>query len=731
MKGYSFETFQVQEGNQAAYELCRAVASLEYTGPRPVLLLGPEGSGKGHLLWSIVHEVRASTVKAGLGLVMAHEFPIAVRNLAVNPEPIQRGNPAILLVDELERFHENVPELEAVVQTFLDNGHCVLLASNVAPDRLGAFSDAFKKCLREGQTIPIKPLVIQIPAGGETVTALRSELEALRRDRDAWAGKAVAADSLRTELEAVRRDRDEWAGKAAVTDSLRAELDTVRRDRDEKAGRSLAADSLRAELETVRRDRDEWAGKALAADSLRAELETVRRDRDEWTRKAVAADSLRAELDAVRRDRDEWAEKASVVEGLSAELEAVSRERDHWAEKAAVVDGLRAELEAVSRERDHWAEKAAVVDGLRAELETVSREHDDAVRRLTAQDAEIAEGLLWRERAETAESNLETALEENARLQTVLRAKEGIEATLKETRQERDAMTALLQERGEQLESLLEQVESQRAAMNAHCEALTARFQAYVESMESAQEALSRAEREAYQSEVDEARAHAATLREQLDMDHREFSEALAQIRAERDETDGLLEESRAEQDRLRAALDAVRGRLNALGLELDTARRTVSLQAAEMDALRHEAAAQVASANVRTGEMERRTARLQSFLEDAVENSRATETDAQRCGEDLTRIAETLRALAARHAMWQDAELESKPEPEPEPNDGQALLFDAVPDFDARDSLRLSAFTEGLGAASGELPGSGPSLKDMVDAALADPPQSVPPDAP
>ena len=562
MKGYSFETFQVQEGNQAAYELCRAVASLKYAGPRPVLLLGPEGSGKGHLLWSIVHEVRASTVKAGLGLVMAHEFPIAVRNLAVNPEPIQRGNPAILLVDELERFHENVPELEAVVQTFLDNGHCVLLASNVAPDRLGAFSDAFKKCLREGQTIPVKPLVIQAPAGGETVTALRSELEALRRDRD------------------------------------------------------------------------------------------------------------------------------------------------------------------------EWAEKASVVEGLRGELETVSREHDDAVRRLTAQDAEIAEGLLWRERAETAESNLETALEENARLQTVLRAKEGIEATLKETRQERDAMTALLQERGEQLESLLEQVESQRAAMNAHCEALTARFQAYVESMESAQEALSRAEREAYQLEVDEARAHAATLREQLDMDHREFSEALAQIRAERDETDGLVEESRAEQDRLRAALDAVRGRLNALGLELDTARRTVSLQAAEMDALRHEAAAQVASANVRTGEMERRTARLQSFLENAVENSRATETDAQRCGEDLTRIAETLRALAARHAMWQDAELESKPEPEPEPNDGQALLFDAVPDFDARDSLRLSAFTEGLGAAPSELPGSGPSLKDMVDAALAEPPQSVPPDA-
>jgi chromosome segregation ATPase len=315
-------------------------------------------------------------------------------------------------------------------------------------------------------------------------------------------------------------------------------------------------------------------------------------------------------------------------------------------------------------------------------------------------------------------------------LQTVLRAKEGIEATLKETRQERDAMTALLQERGEQLESLLEQVESQRAAMNAHCEALTARFQAYAESMESAQEALSRAEREAFQSEVDAARVHAATLREQLDMDHREFSEALAQIRAEHGKTEALLEESRAEQDRLRTALDAVRGRLNALGLELDTTRRTVSLQAAEMDALRHEAAAQVASANVRTGEMERRTARMQSFLENAVENSRATETDAQRCGEDLTRIAETLRALAARHAMWQDAELESKPEPEPEPNDGQALLFDAVPDFDARDSLRLSAFTEGLGAAPGELPGSGPSLKDMVDAALSEPPQSVPPDA-
>ena len=657
MKGYSFETFQIQEGNQAAYDVCRAVASLEYAGPRPVLLLGPEGSGKGHLLWSIVHEVRASTVKAGLGLVMAHEFPLAVRNLAVNPEPIQRGNPAILLVDELERFHENVPELEAVVQTFLDNGHCVLLASNVAPDRLAAFSDAFKKCLREGQTIAIKPLVNQAPAS-ETVTALRSELEALRRDRDEWAQKASVADSFRTQLETMRRERDEWAGKAAALDSLRVELETV------------------------------------------------------------------------SRDRDEWAERASVVDGLRVELETASRDRDEWAEKAAAVDSLRAELETISRERDEWAEKAAVIDGLHAELETVTLDRDDAVRRLAAQDAEIAEGLLWRDRAETAEAKLETALEENSRLQTVLRAMEGIEATLKETRQERDAMQALLQERGEQLASLLEQVESQRAAMNAHCEALTARFQAYVENMESAQEALSRAEREAFQSELDEARKDAAALREQLDIDHREFSEALAQVRSEHGETAALLEESRVEQDRLRATLDTIHGRLNALGLELDTARKTVSLQTAEMDALRHEAAAQVASANVRTGEMERRTTRLQSLLENAVETSRATETDAQRCGEELTRIAETLRALAARHALWKEAELESRPEPEPEPNDGQALLFDAVPDFDPRDSLRLSAFTEGLGAAPGELPGSGPSLKDMVNAALSDPPQSVPPDA-
>ena len=71
MKGFRFETFDVTPENREAYNVCRAVAKQQYAGPYPVVLLGGEGVGKTHLLWSIVKEVRSSQVKTGLALVMA------------------------------------------------------------------------------------------------------------------------------------------------------------------------------------------------------------------------------------------------------------------------------------------------------------------------------------------------------------------------------------------------------------------------------------------------------------------------------------------------------------------------------------------------------------------------------------------------------------------------------------------------------------------------------------
>ena len=181
MKGMTFETFRVDDGNRAAYDFCRLTATLQYEAGRPAMLLGPEGAGKSHLLWSITKHLRASSARVGLALVMASEFPDQVRQLAINPAPLQDGKPALLLVDDLHSFEEDAYALEGVVKAFLANGHGVLLASSVHPDRLLAFSDAFRSTLLAGDLIEIRAMAPLIAAEEEEI----AQMEALRLERDA------------------------------------------------------------------------------------------------------------------------------------------------------------------------------------------------------------------------------------------------------------------------------------------------------------------------------------------------------------------------------------------------------------------------------------------------------------------------------------------------------------------------------------------------------------------
>lgn len=241
MNAFSFEQFDVTDANRTAFELCRDIAALRYSGPRPVLLLGPEGSGKTHLLWAIVKRVRASAVQTSLALVMAREFPDKVRDLAKDPAPI-RNKPAIFLVDELERFGHTGQDLEAVVKIFLEYGHQVVIASNVHPDRLPNLSREFKNILRDGRTAEIGPRPAPgALAPGETVEDPKKQKE---------------ADLLRAALKQVKQEGDAARQEAAA---LRAQLDEIQKERDaleaklaEKAGLAAELGQTRERLASVR-----------------------------------------------------------------------------------------------------------------------------------------------------------------------------------------------------------------------------------------------------------------------------------------------------------------------------------------------------------------------------------------------------------------------------------------------------------------------------------------------
>ena len=57
----------------------------------PVLLLGDDGCGKTHLLYSVVNQIRSGSARTGLAYVTAREFPDKVRGLIKDPTPVQRA----------------------------------------------------------------------------------------------------------------------------------------------------------------------------------------------------------------------------------------------------------------------------------------------------------------------------------------------------------------------------------------------------------------------------------------------------------------------------------------------------------------------------------------------------------------------------------------------------------------------------------------------------------------
>ncbi|HRK36070.1 MAG TPA: DnaA/Hda family protein, partial [Candidatus Hydrogenedentes bacterium] len=219
MKRFNFGTFLVDDSNRRAFQVCQDISELKPVSPMPVILLGDEGCGKTHLLYSIVNRIRAGTTKTGLAYVTALDFPDQVRQLIDDPSPVERAQSAVLLVDQLDRFKDLIDELEAVVRIFLDHKHYVVLASKVHPGRMQHLSQGFHQIIDSGQIIQI------VPKGAE------SQIETIKRQ-------------LREESDA------QLAKKQQEIEQLRSLLNRVGKETNPDAPANVAA--LRAELEAER-----------------------------------------------------------------------------------------------------------------------------------------------------------------------------------------------------------------------------------------------------------------------------------------------------------------------------------------------------------------------------------------------------------------------------------------------------------------------------------------------
>jgi len=358
MRGFSFESFVLSDANREAYEAARQVADIAWEGPRPIVFWGATGAGKSHLLWSIVKAVRAGSVRAGLALVLAREFPQKVRDLANNPAPIQRGSPAILLVDELEDFEDGIEDLERVARTFLAEGHQVVFASHIHPDHLTRLSSPFRALLAEGTLIEVGLVAGTGDGPGQRLAQAERALQELQAERDQLelrlaekAALAAEATLLRTtlgnvesELSALRASHEaliqeqpsspEYAQELGrlqdTVTRLQAEQAAIEQERDaleqklaERAGVQQELESVRLDLIAARRDGE----MALAEkDGLAEALGTMERERDE-ARNALAQTQEQIEaLATMEQERDEarseLAETHERLEALVGDWEA-------------------------------------------------------------------------------------------------------------------------------------------------------------------------------------------------------------------------------------------------------------------------------------------------------------------------------------------------------------------------------------------------------------------------
>lgn len=439
MKDFRFDTFQINLANRAALEVCRDIAALEYAGPRPVVLLGAQGAGKSHLLWAIVNQVRASKVQTGLALVLAQEFPEKVRDLVRDPAPIQRGRSAILLVDELERFEENALELEAVVRLFVENNHQVVLASSVDPDRLGAFSAAFRVLLNEGRLVEMqrREAVLQEEpeSAGDALAELKYELEALRWERDELQKKLAEsgargsdAAALQEEFEGLRGDRDALEAERGAAAQATKETETLRRQLAEAQAEAEDALAEQARLQGLLS-----AQKALEEDLRQAEAERDKA-RGEALRLAKRAeeilDQMQARKTAFSGLQQGLLDKVTRFEGDLAEAGGEHAQPGTPAQDAADrLRRLKQALEETRRElqtRDHA-------------IETLERQKEAEAASAKQRTCELEERVAWLESAlgsavemgQVTESDLQRFCEDLERSADALRALAVRQAMLK------------------------------------------------------------------------------------------------------------------------------------------------------------------------------------------------------------------------------------------------------------------------------------------------------------
>ena len=659
MKRFSFNTFLAGDGNRVALDVCRRIADLEPVAPMPVLLLGEEGCGKTHLLYSIWKRVKATSPRTSLAVVTAREFRREIRDLIGEPAPVEKAESAILLIDQLEQFETMLDELEAVVRIFLDNNHAVMLASNVHPRRLNALPQGLKDMVAEGQTVQMRLLdgetqleVLRREIRSESQAVLekqRSEIDRLRAllERVSPGPGSDQPDSVREALDAERARAADLTKQletaTAFAHSLEEETAMLKRRLESNAQDDSTAAETLARLESeAAQAREELAAARNEAETLRRELES-RSDGEE------EIEQLRAALETAQ------AQKESALAQAAAEHEATRRQfEEETARLGQELEAARQECAQARHEANMLLERAEKLVSQIENNQTRFRETEQEQRRQIEElEALLAAGVPSQEQGDqiaALQEQLAEAVkrEEDAReafdrerrelAERLARNEEHIEQELSAARNQAEEAQRALEEVSAQRDQLHQSLES----ANAQREELRGALAGVHREREDLQDAITQVHRE-----LDEARAA-------LDDTHRqreELERALQETHTELDSLRESCEQAGRARDEAQAALEESRNRLEETESQALRAEQRLAEQSAEMDSLRHDAAAQVAQANAQAGELEGQLAQLQTRLDKAIETGSEMARQLQETRTELLGSADAVDSACQRLA--------------------------------------------------------------------------------
>jgi chromosomal replication initiator protein len=201
---YTFEQFVICDGNRFAHAAALAVAELPGQAYNPLVLHGPPGIGKTHLLHAIGNYIArygdGLTVRFATVETFISEFVAAVRSEGAAAFKSRFRGADVLLIDDIQFLASKQKTEEEFFHTFnalYETGRQLVFTSDRSPSELAALEARLRERFECGLVIPV-----ETPGPGARQAILRKRLiqDKVEMDEDAL---RVLAESVSSSVRAL------------------------------------------------------------------------------------------------------------------------------------------------------------------------------------------------------------------------------------------------------------------------------------------------------------------------------------------------------------------------------------------------------------------------------------------------------------------------------------------------------------------------------------------------